>query len=75
MAFSLQWLLLLQSTGCEAWSSVVMVHGLSYPQGTWNLPEPVIEPVSYPGRQIINHQTPREIPDFLFSIYVGFKST
>ena len=23
-----------------------MVHGLSYPQGTWNLPEPVIEPVS-----------------------------
>ena len=64
--FSLWWLLLLWSTCCRgARTSVLVVHGLSYP--TQNLPEPGNWTcVSCTGRQILNHWTTREVPNGTF---------
>ena len=53
VGFSLQWLLLLQSTGSRHTGSVVVAHGLSscgaralLLHGMWDLPRPGLEPVS-----------------------------
>ena len=46
VGFSLQWLLLLQSTGSRLAGSVVTVHGLSLLRGMWDIPGPGLEPVS-----------------------------
>ena len=44
--FSLQWLLLLQSTGSSCAGSVVVMHGLNLLRSMWDLPPPGLEPVS-----------------------------
>ena len=46
VSFSLQWFLLLWSTGCRHLGSVVVAHGLSLLWGMWDLPRPGIELVS-----------------------------
>ena len=73
--FSLQWLLLLWSTGSRRVSSVVVAHGLSCSAACGIFPDQGSNPVPCTGRRIPNHCATRKVPGIEFLIFREITAT